>query len=384
MPASIQQLHPNYEAQRLSALRRYDILDTPAEKSFDRITAMAARIFGVPIAVISLVDESRIWFKSHHGLNVKEISRDPGLCATAILQNEPWVLCDAREDPRSRDNPLVTSEFGLRFYVGIPLKTQDGFALGMLCVLDYEPHEVSDAQIADLKDLAAVVMDQLELRLSARRAIAGVARLAGERETAMELAGLMARECDHRIKNSLELVCGLLRHQSRTTGDAASSEQLTNAANRVATIGRAHDHISATGDAAVTDAADYLRTLCYELWELVGSDRVHDLALDAMPLQIAPGQLVAIGLIVNELVTNAAKNGARRIKVSLQREAGFYTLSVSDNGPGVPDGFDPAASTGLGMKIVRTQAQRLGGTLSADPIEGGHGARFTVTFPPSA
>src|SRR5688500_1261669 len=98
MTASIQQLyHPN-ETQRLLALRRYDILDTPPEATFDRITAMAARIFDVPVAVISLVDESRIWFKSHHGLNVEEIARDPGLCASAILQHEPWVLSDARAD----------------------------------------------------------------------------------------------------------------------------------------------------------------------------------------------------------------------------------------------------------------------------------------------
>src|SRR5262245_32713476 len=123
MSASILPPHHSDETERLSALRRYDILDTPPERTFDLITAMAARIFSVPIAVISMVDESRIWFKSHHGLNVGQIAREPGLCASAIMQQEPWILGDARRDSRSRYNPLVTSDFGLQFYAGVPLRT---------------------------------------------------------------------------------------------------------------------------------------------------------------------------------------------------------------------------------------------------------------------
>jgi GAF domain-containing protein len=118
------------EAGRLAALRRYDILDTPPDGSFDRITALAADLFSVPIAIISLVDHDRIWFKSHHGLDVAQIDRAPGLCASAILQDGPWILTDARADIRSLTNPLVAGEFGLRFYTGIPLQTQDGFNLG--------------------------------------------------------------------------------------------------------------------------------------------------------------------------------------------------------------------------------------------------------------
>jgi GAF domain-containing protein len=118
------------EAGRLAALRRYDILDTPPDGSFDRITALAADLFSVPIAIISLVDHDRIWFKSHHGLDVAQIDRAPGLSASAILQDGPWILTDARADIRSLTNPLVAGEFGLRFYTGIPLQTQDGFNLG--------------------------------------------------------------------------------------------------------------------------------------------------------------------------------------------------------------------------------------------------------------
>ena len=156
------------EQSRLDAVRRYDVLDTPPDGAFDRITALAARLCDVPISIVSIVDVDRIWFKSHHGLDAQETSRDPGLCASAILQNEPWVIADASKDPRTLANPLVAGESGFRFYLGVPLKTHDGFNLGTLCVIDREPRAATDSDIATLKDLAAIVIDELELRLSSR------------------------------------------------------------------------------------------------------------------------------------------------------------------------------------------------------------------------
>ncbi|MEO7240590.1 MAG: GAF domain-containing protein, partial [Sphingomicrobium sp.] len=162
---------PANEAQRLAAVRRYDILDSPPDGAFDRITALAARRFGVPISIISIVDEDRIWFKSHHGVPVGQIGRDPGLCASAILSNDPHILTDASADPRSLANPLVAGDFGLRFYAGVPLTTTDGHNLGTLCIIDKEARPIDQSQIEDLKDLAAIVMDQIEMQLSARRAV---------------------------------------------------------------------------------------------------------------------------------------------------------------------------------------------------------------------
>jgi sigma-B regulation protein RsbU (phosphoserine phosphatase) len=159
------------EVQRMAAVRRYDILDTPPDGAFDRIAALAARLFGVPIAIVSIVDTDRIWFKSHHGVDVTQIGRDPGLCASAILGDDPWVVTDARTDPRTLSNPLVAGEFGLRFYVGAPLTTHDGFNLGTLCVIGKEPRPVTELETRTLADLASLVVDELELRLSARRAV---------------------------------------------------------------------------------------------------------------------------------------------------------------------------------------------------------------------
>ncbi|MBA2445934.1 MAG: hypothetical protein H0V49_11480 [Nocardioidaceae bacterium] len=99
------------EVARLAAVRRYDVLDTPPDGAFERITALAARLFKAPISVVSIVDADRIWFKSHHGLDVAQIQRLPGLCASAILQKEPWVFTNARNDPRALANPLVAGDF---------------------------------------------------------------------------------------------------------------------------------------------------------------------------------------------------------------------------------------------------------------------------------
>src|ERR1700712_3324442 len=140
---------PASEPQRIAAVKRYDILDTPPDGAFDRITALAARRFEVPISIISIVDEDRIWFKSHHGVPVDQIGRDPGLCASAILTTDPYILNDAKIDARSLANPLVAGDFGLRFYAGVPLQTSDGFNLGTLCVIDKAPRPVDQAQIDD-------------------------------------------------------------------------------------------------------------------------------------------------------------------------------------------------------------------------------------------
>lgn len=177
--------HHRDESLRLEAVRRYDVLDTPPDGAFERITRLAAKLLGTPIAIVSIVDHDRIWFKSRYGLDVDEIGRDPGLCASAILQDEPWVIEDARRDPRALANPLVAGDFGLQFYAGAPLRTSDGHNLGTVCVIDRAPRRIGPSERSVLEDLAAIVVDELELRLAARRADAAASermRLADERQ----------------------------------------------------------------------------------------------------------------------------------------------------------------------------------------------------------
>jgi len=162
-------LPPN-EKQRLEALYRYKILDTPPEDSFDRLTKLAARLFDVPIALISLVDEFRAWFKSCYGFDTPEISRESTICSFAVLCDDLLIVPDTRKDSRFACKPFATSEPGLRFYAGAPLITKEGFTLGTLCLLDQKPRPgLTSEQSETLRDLAAMVVDELELRLAAQK-----------------------------------------------------------------------------------------------------------------------------------------------------------------------------------------------------------------------
>ncbi len=144
---------PENEEGRLKALYELEILDTGTEESFDELTHLASYICDTPFALITLVDSDRQWFKSHKALAMSETSRDISFCAYAILQPNPFIVTDALEDERFRNNPLVVSDPNIRFYAGAPLTTENGLKLGTLCVLDKVPRTLSVGQIVALKVL---------------------------------------------------------------------------------------------------------------------------------------------------------------------------------------------------------------------------------------
>ncbi len=156
------------ESKRLENLHKYGILDTPPDGYFDEITSLATKIFNVPIAIISLVDTNRIWFKSAHGLDVDEIPKSPGLCSSAIMSDELYIVEDARIDPRTLSNPLVAGVMGLQFYAAAPLKSAEGYNLGTICLIDKEPRRLSVHESSMLMQLSRIVMSQFELKLQAR------------------------------------------------------------------------------------------------------------------------------------------------------------------------------------------------------------------------
>ena len=155
---------PANEEARIIALDKYGILDTDPEQSFDDFTLLASFVCRTPIALISLVDEDRQWFKSRVGIDASETSRDIAFCSTAILQSDVFVVPDALADERFRHNPLVVSDPHIRFYAGAPLINEDGYALGTLCVVDRAPRELAPEQKEALKALSRLVLAQLEFR----------------------------------------------------------------------------------------------------------------------------------------------------------------------------------------------------------------------------
>jgi len=186
---------PRNEQSRLKSLRSLDILDTPPEERFDRYTRMAKRMFGVPIALVSLVDENRQWFKSCFGLPVRETPRDIFFCGHAILGKEVFVIPDALQDERFADNPLVTEEPHIRFYAGCPLSSLDGSKLGTLCIIDQEPREFTEEDIDTLHDLASMVEQELAaLEMATVDELTGITNRRGFMSLSQYILNLCIRE----------------------------------------------------------------------------------------------------------------------------------------------------------------------------------------------
>ncbi len=152
---------PINEADRIKTLQSLNILDTETEERFDRLTRLAARMFDVPIALVSLIDEDRQWFKSATGLDASETHRDISFCGHAILGDEIFNIPDATQDERFADNPLVTMDPSIRLYVGCPLKAHDGAKMGTLCLIDQKPRELSKEDLQALRDLADMAEQEL-------------------------------------------------------------------------------------------------------------------------------------------------------------------------------------------------------------------------------
>lgn len=223
---------PDAVAARLGAVQRYEILDAPADGAFDEIARLAALAFDTRIATVSIVDAGRVWFAATHGLEgVRQIGDEPGLCASAILSDELYLVTDAAIDPRTLNHPLVRGELGLRFYAAAPIVTTDGHRLGTVNVLDTQPRQVNQAQTATLTYLAAVVARQLDLRLQALQAVRA------ER--------VLREEAERRAAEAAE-------QQARIAAVAATTR--ATAAGHRCTLGSRNDPCGEPADLKVADA----------------------------------------------------------------------------------------------------------------------------------
>jgi len=223
--------------------------------------------------------------------------------------------------------------------------------------------------------------ERAEIRL--RDALAREEALLRQKDELIQQQELLSKESDHRLLNNLQMIVSLLSLQSRASANPEAASQLAIAANRVATIERVHRRLHYLDGAHAVAFKQYLEDLCRDVSTMLSSEERPDrvIAVEGIEIKLPAATAIPLGFIVNELITNAAKYGKGRITVRLERDsAKGYALSVSNDGPALPEGFDPAASKGLGMKIIRSFVQRIGGELRIGLGDNNHGTRFTVLF----
>lgn len=217
---------PPDELARIEALQAYAILDTPREQAYDDIVALASAICRTPIALVSLVDRDRQWFKAQVGVEAAQTPREHALCAHALLRpDEVMVVNDARADPRFRDNPLVTGQPHIRFYAGAPLITPAGHALGTICVIDRAPRELTAPMVQALRALSRQVVAQLELR----RALFAA-------ESAGRAKSAFLQNIGHEVRTPLNGVMGMLELLQATPLDAEQAEYVAIARGAAQTL----------------------------------------------------------------------------------------------------------------------------------------------------
>lgn len=355
--------HPQQE-DRLLALRSYDVLDTERERDFDEIVELAAALCGTAISVVNLIDAERQWFKAETGLGVRETPLETSICSHVILEEDFVEINDTLTDPRMCDNPLCLAEPGLRFYAGALLKTAEGLPLGTLCVLDYQPRELSEVQRNAIKVLARQVMAQLELRKSLRA------------------EAVLRKEADHRVKNSLMSLSAFARLQQRSYHAPQAQSALAKVIARIDAMSRVHELLYKHAEQGRLCLKPYLEEVCAHTAELAPPQVA--LTVEACPVRVSAPQAVAVGTFVNEFIANSYKHafpdnrpGALRISLDLLEE-GRVRLLCADDGVGMPADFGQEG-TGLGIKIAEVVKMELQGELSYGTE--GPGVTATLLFP---
>lgn len=375
------------EDARLAALHSYDIIDTEAEAEFDEIVQVVSDVCGTPVSLISLIETDRQWFKAKIGIDISETPFDLSVCAHGILQPDLLEIEDMTRDARTSDNPLVKGEPHARFYAGAALTTPDGHPLGMLCVLDYQPRKLTDVQRNLLRVMARLVMRQIELRktlVSERRAHETVQEILHKANALLERNDTLRREIDHRVKNSLAQIAAFLRIQERQhAGEARIAGPLAEARNRVMTVANVHDHLHRMAEDDQTSVTNFLTNLVTS----VSHNRPPQLKaihVQGDNTRLPSDKVLAIGLAVNEFVANTMKHAfpgdrAGVIEISFRADGDHYVLRMADNGVGLPSGMDTRTAKGMGLKVIHSLAQQLGGAVDHDT--GAQGTEFTIRFP---
>lgn len=399
VPAAI----PSNESERLQALRRYGLLDTPAEQAFEDLTYLAGFICGTPMSVITLIDADRQWFKARIGIDDPETHRDLSFCAHAILEDGVFVIPDATKDQRFLGNPYVTDAPNIRFYAGSPIVTSDGMALGTLCVIDKKPRDLSPEQLSALQALSRQVMAQIELRKRHSDIEQAYERLEELDRIKSQFVSMVSHELRTpltSIRGGLQLVLQSLAPSSFEDEHALlnaalhSSERLIRLTNDIldmskAEAGKMQLRPIRTRFEPLVDLA--INAVGHMPGRSVPVER--DIAPDLPEVTVDPDRIVQA--LVNFL-SNAIKFSpdGQSVKVSARSDRRGVTCTVSDRGAGMTTEeqdrlFQPfvqlqgglkAGGTGLGLVITRHIIEQHNGTLSVESAPG-KGTSFSFWVP---
>lgn len=400
--------HPINEVARISELRRYAILDTPAETAFDDLTKLAAYVCGTPISLVSLVDTGRIWFKSKVGLAASEIPRIDGFCSSAILTDKLLIVPDAAADERLATHPLVTSDPKVRFYAGSPLITPRGHRVGTLCVIDTIPRDLNAEQTDALRSLARTVVTQLELRHSVK----------GHGEAQELLSGLQART-ERQVEQRTEQLASANESLQRLSAQlikARDEERRRIARELHDSTGQVLAALSMTlnkmqKDSSVVNLEKFtecvemidsataeIRNLSYllhpPLMDEVGlASAVEEYAQGfakrsglSINVEVSPelGRLdenreIALFRIIQEALGNIHRHSGSltaTVKIfCLERDA---VLEIRDHGRGMPSNSGDEMSFGVGIISMQERLREFGGSLRIESNQEGTIVRATL------
>ncbi len=375
---------PEDEKERLEALRRYDILDSPREPVFDRLTETAAKAFNVPIALLCMVNGDRQWFKSYTGVDFRETERSCAFCNYVLTQKNTTVIPDATEDPRVADNRLVVEEPHVRFYAGAPIQEENGHVLGTLCLLDQEPRSFSEREMDVLELLALECYSQMKLRLKNQlledKQIEGEANLTDKRA--------IIRELNHRVTTNFQLMKSMLSLQKQN----ARSEQTWRLIDReialVELLSLIHDELmNLSSSEYIPINAFFTRLIRIIFQRKEGERRPVNIQKELEDDQLHSSTCQALGLILNQLIQNVFDRAEHAsstvdVRIRMNRKNDTFRLSVQDDGPALRDEQDGGPYTDRGMNLIkRLTEEKLFGTFSIESGESEGISRFLLEFP---
>jgi len=390
--------HPINEIERQSEVNNYKLVDTLPESDFDNITSLLSTIFDVPISLITILDADRNFFKSHYGLDFNETPRNTSFCSHAILQDDIFIVEDARIDPRFKDNPIIEL-YQTIFYAGVPLITKNGYPLGTLCIYDHKPRQLSDSQKQVLKTIAKQVINLFELRLSNRLLDQTKQELTERNNELNKFASHVSHDLKSPLANIVSLT-DLLKEEKENTLTKESTEFLGYIEDSAQSLKNYIDGILIhyKSNELLNEDKDYINV--NDLFKEV--QRILLLNDNQLKTTVYSNQIFTNITAVTQVLINLVDNGLKynnkanpEVYLSFTENQKHYTFTVKDNGNGIAKqqqenvfelfnnnnqtDVKGKKGTGIGLFTVKNLVKKLGGTINLNS-QLNQGSTFTFTI----